>query len=712
MDAAAESWGMNWPEVPFLHGDIRRISAQCIRGQIGDAQIALLAGGPPCQGFSTLGSKQSGDPRNTLVAQFARLAEDLKPQAVLVENVKSISTMYGGRYMEFLIESFASAGYSLEMRVLDAASYGTPQFRQRAFFVGFRDGRRFDWPAPTHGPAGNDDFLTVWDAIGDLVDKGSRIPNHQALNHSDVVKARYRLIPEGGRLPNPEDLPPEIRRRNFGNTYKRLARNAPSLTMVPGNNAFPIHPVLDRSLTPREAARLQGFSDDVRFAGDRRTQCILVGNAVPPPLAQAIGLTIRKGLDSEPLVDVTASSPEEVLTRRSIESLLGMGSLEALPASQGFVDLFAGAGGFTIGFARAGLRPLVSADWNDNVRDTHERNFPSIPYVHGDLASDAVQSSVASLVHEPPFAVVGGPPCQGFSIFGRRRFVDSRGHDPMTDARNDLVFTYVELVEQLNPMWVVFENVPGFPSLADGWYRDQLIERLRAAGYSEVDWRILNAADYGVPQLRRRFVLIANREGLVIPWPKRKFFAQPKEWQSPHSTVGSVISDLAEEDSYQRFLNHVPMKHKPLLVERLRYIPEGGRLDVDALPARLRKGYRTASVKNYSHIWKRLHRDQPSITMVPGHNAFPIHPWLDRSLTVREAARIQTFPDELEFVGSRQEQCIQAGNAFPPMLAEVIANSLIKVTVNGWKRGLVPTDALYRLIEISSDTTVPEEEVG
>jgi DNA (cytosine-5)-methyltransferase 1 len=123
------------------------------------------------------------------------------------------------------------------------------------------------------------------------------------------------------------------------------------------------------------------------------------------------------------------------------------------------------------------------------------------------------------------------------------------------------------------------------------------------------------------------------------------------------------------------------MRHKPLLVERYKYIPEGGRLDVEALPSELKKGYRTDKVKNYSHIFKRLHRNQPSLTMVPGHNAFPIHPWLNRALTVREAARIQTFPDDMLFLGSRQEQCIQVGNAFPPLLAEVLGNNIKKLLV-------------------------------
>jgi DNA (cytosine-5)-methyltransferase 1 len=141
------------------------------------------------------------------------------------------------------------------------------------------------------------------------------------------------------------------------------------------------------------------------------------------------------------------------------------------------------------------------------------------------------------------------------------------------------------------------------------------------------------------------------------------------------------------------------MNHKPLLVERYKYIPEGGRLNVDKLPPHLKAGYRTDEVKNYSHVFKRLNRNLASGTMVPGHNAFPIHPWLNRALTVREAARLQTFPDEIEFMGPRQEQCIQVGNAFPPLLAEAIAINIEKAEINGWFPGRVPPQVYNQIVE-------------
>jgi DNA (cytosine-5)-methyltransferase 1 len=243
------------------------------------------------------------------------------------------------------------------------------------------------------------------------------------------------------------------------------------------------------------------------------------------------------------------------------------------------------------------------------------------------------------------------------------------------------------------------ENVPGLANLDDGLLLQELLKEFRSIGYTQLEYKVLNAANYGVPQLRKRLIIIGNRTGHIIPWPKKKFFEKPHDWQKPYRTVGEVIMDLSTSKSYEKFSCHVPMNHKPLLVERYKLIEEGKKLDVSKLPDNMKQGYRTDDVKNYSHVFKRLSRKKPSTTMVPGHNAFPIHPTLNRALTVREAARIQTFPDELEFQGSRQEQCIQVGNAFPPLLAEILANSIRKAEVNKWFPGQVPPSAWYSLLE-------------
>ncbi|MCH9051988.1 MAG: DNA cytosine methyltransferase [Proteobacteria bacterium] len=688
----------NWPKSPFLRKDVRQTSAEDLLGLAKGRKPDLLAGGPPCQGFSTLGDKLSSDPRNDLFNAFLRLARELDPALILIENVKALTTMYGGRFAEWIKRELKSQGYEVHQAVLNTADYGAPQIRHRAIFIGTRLDGEFEFPPPSHGPEGSLPHSTVGESIFDLEDKGEEVPNHIPLNHSPRVIARYQLIPEGGRLPPPEELPLEIRRKNFGNTYKRLHRHQPSLTMVPGNNAFPVHPTLDRSLTPREAARLQTFPDDFVFTGDRRNQCILVGNAVPPVLARALG----EALLSHVSVSQRASKSRKRITIRACRpgQVVPFATATNAPEQDGFVDLFSGAGGFTIGFARAGWHPLLGVDLNPNVANTHRANYAGVPFIEGDLADASTFKAVTlNFSGREIGAVVGGPPCQGFSIFGNRRFVNSRGYDPHRDDRNKLVFAFVEIVRAIQPRWFVMENVPGVVSLDNGRFLGALLDDFTDCGFDRIEWRVLNAANYGVPQLRKRVVVIGNRTGHVIPWPKKKFFEYPADWQKPYRTVGETITDLATDWSYSHHTCHVPMRHKPLLVERYKYIPEGGRLNIDSLPEHLRTGYRTDRVKNYSHVFKRLHRDRPSITMVPGHNAFPIHPWLDRALTVREAARIQTFPDEVEFKGSRQEQCIQAGNAFPPLLAELIANNIRKAERNGWYPGRVPASAYYALIE-------------
>jgi DNA (cytosine-5)-methyltransferase 1 len=516
--------------------------------------------------------------------------------------------------------------------------------------------------------------------------------SHIVLRHSKTVTRRYELIPEGGRLPAPQFLPEDIRRRNFGNTYKRLHRNRPSLTLVPGNNAFPIHPTLNRSLTPREAARLQSFPDDYVFAGTRAEQCKLVGNAVPVLLSQRLGEQVMRHLQhvsSHSGSEIVSASHTEQLNLPIICPSLSRGSNGHLdgrldadgPARAGAtaISLFTGVGGLQLGFVRAGFQIVASFDRKSIVERNHRINFPAIPHFKADLAALTPKALQEHLGGRRIDAVFGGSPCEGFSIFGKRRFVNTRGHNPDHDPRNELAIKFISLAVSLKPKIIFLENVKGLLSAPRGasTYSDSICARLRREGY-RVEHRIVNCADYGVPQLRERLILVAILGRLPFEWPKAKFFAEPKGWQRPYATVADVITDLMDSSTQSQEFSHVPMQHKELVVERYRLIPPGGKLPVSSLPARLRRGYRTTSVKNYSQIYRRLPSDQPSPTLVPGHNAFPVHPTLHRTLTVREAARIQTFPDTMRFIGTRQQQCMLVGNAVPPILAEVFAQALLK----------------------------------
>ena len=313
-EESAETMARNFPKVPFICKDIRQIEPDEILAATGGVRPDIFIGGPPCQGFSVMGDKNSADPRNTLFESYVRLVGALKPKCFVFENVKGIKTMFGGRYLKIVANSFADIGYDIHLKVLNAKDYGVPQSRQRVIIVGTLLPGPFNFPAPSDKGVGKlHAYKNVGEAIGDLVKKDSSFPNHIPLDHGDIVIQRYKLIKEGGKLPPPEELPEEIRRGNFGNTYVRLDRKKVATTMVPGNNAFPVHPTLNRSLTPREAARIQSFPDEVIFSGPRKEQCKLVGNAVPPLMSAHIAKSVLKHLENKE----SSSSTDLYLSRYS-----------------------------------------------------------------------------------------------------------------------------------------------------------------------------------------------------------------------------------------------------------------------------------------------------------------------------------------------------------------------------------------------------------
>lgn len=287
---------VNFPELPFEQMDVSKIDKAFYKKR-NISDVDVLIGGPPCQGFSTIGARASSnqekrlkyDIRNNLIGHFIEQVRILKPKYFLMENVRGLTTYKGGDFFTDVLEEFNSLkGYTVNYKILNAVDYGVPQSRQRTFVFGNRIGYDInDFPEPDHFENGvnGSKYKTVQYAIGDLVGKEHNFPNHVPLVHGEINIQRYKLIPEGGRMPE-DKLSPELYRKNFGSTFKRLHREKPSLTMVPGHNAFPIHPILNRSLTVREAARIQTFSDDITFVGNRQAQCIQVGNAVPPLFAK------------------------------------------------------------------------------------------------------------------------------------------------------------------------------------------------------------------------------------------------------------------------------------------------------------------------------------------------------------------------------------------------------------------------------------------
>jgi DNA (cytosine-5)-methyltransferase 1 len=296
----------NFSHIPFINRDISLISIKEIKSYVSGI-VDIIIGGPPCQGFSTIGNRVSSDPnkrnksdsRNNLVHAYARIVSNIKPKFIVMENVKGILTMKGGRYLETVLSELRSAKYNVDYKLVNVADYGIPQIRERVIILGNRLGLPVTFPEPTHSDNPEDVLLpwnTCWSVLCDLESLNDNPEfNHVALKHTPTNIERYKLIPEGGRLPE-SSLPPELYRKNFGNTYKRLNKNRPALTMVPGNDAFPIHPTLHRSLTVREAARIQTFTDTIIFEGNRRQQGHQVGNAVPPMFSELLAKFIVQQL--------------------------------------------------------------------------------------------------------------------------------------------------------------------------------------------------------------------------------------------------------------------------------------------------------------------------------------------------------------------------------------------------------------------------------
>jgi DNA (cytosine-5)-methyltransferase 1 len=336
------------------------------------------------------------------------------------------------------------------------------------------------------------------------------------------------------------------------------------------------------------------------------------------------------------------------------------------------IDLFSGAGGLTIALRESGFDVVLANEINHRFAETHSYNFPEIPMIEQDIKELTVEEIHEHIGDTEVDLVVGGPPCQGFSIFGKRRFVNTQGYEPKTDPRNQLVYEYIRIVKELRPKFFFMENVKGFTNLDNGLFLEEVKKQFAELGYKNIWWKIVCAADYGVPQERYRMFMIGNRMGIDFEGPEKTHFPIDSGRYPEYSTVGDAIMDLVGKEN--QIANHVPLAHKPVVAARYGYVKEGCKLNVDDLPPELalatRRDSKTGKVANYSHVYKRLSRKLPSTTMVPGHNAFPIHPTLNRTLTAREAARIQTFPDTHIFFGTRQEQCIQVGNAVPPKMAE------------------------------------------
>ena len=343
------------------------------------------------------------------------------------------------------------------------------------------------------------------------------------------------------------------------------------------------------------------------------------------------------------------------------------------------IDLFAGVGGLSYGFMQAGFDVVLANEIDEIIAMSYSKNHPQTKMINKDITKLDIEKTFKTYKNKID-VIVGGPPCQGFSQKGKRKTIH--------DKRNFLFRYYFKVVDYIKPKYFLIENVPNILTAENGLFKNEIVNLFESIGYS-VNCAILKASDYGVPQDRRR-AIIMGRQGNVKP-------NLPKS-TNELVTIYDAISDLeylnsGEGEERQKYLmppkskyqkvmrknskflyNHVATKHSVSAIEKLKMIPPGSGKEV------LPKSMLTKSI--YSGTWSRMLYDEQSVTITtrfdtPSSGRFT-HPILNRCITVREAARIQSFPDDFVFYGSKNSQMKQVGNAVPPKLGKAIAEEILE----------------------------------
>lgn len=360
------------------------------------------------------------------------------------------------------------------------------------------------------------------------------------------------------------------------------------------------------------------------------------------------------------------------------------------------VDLFSGAGGFSVGLRKAGFSISFAVDsWAPAV-DTYRLNFDH-PVLQEDLARTTADALWAK-AGEPPQAldlVVGGPPCQGFSI---------QRIGPDSDHRNHLVMEFGRLVLDFAPRMFIMENVPGILGRRGEELVAEFHAQMLAGGYDLYALKA-NAAEFGVPQTRKRVFFCGWKRGELEPFP----FPVPSHSPEEYVTVWEAIGDLPKPPS-----DHSPAPDDPLHrrmrlsaknLERLRHIPPGA--GFESLPERLRVDCHKAGAERIGHrnVYGRLHPDEPAGTITARFDSFTrgkfAHPHEDRNISLREGARLQTFDDDFTFAGTQEEIAALIGNAVPPRFAQVLAEAAAAHLTGKNVQGQIPASSPATGIQLS-----------
>ena len=346
------------------------------------------------------------------------------------------------------------------------------------------------------------------------------------------------------------------------------------------------------------------------------------------------------------------------------------------------IDLFSGAGGMSIGAIAAGIDVKVAVEIDKYAAITYKINHPNTKLFNDDVRNVKINGHCKTGKNDVKI-LFGGPPCQGFSTSNQK----TRNKE---NENNWLFKEYFRLTKEQNPDWVIVENVKGIVETENGFFFEKIIKELKKLGYTS-NYAILNAADYGVPQIRNRVFIVGSLHGIKYEFPQII--------TKKHITVNEAISDLPvlksganyleldykceAKNKYQislrkkskKAVNNFVTVNSELVLKRYKHIPQGG--NWQHIPSKLMENY-TDYTRCHTGIYHRLKDNDPSVVIGNYRKNMLIHPTENRGLSVREAARIQSFPDTFHFYGSIGFQQQQVGNSVPPLLAKAVFEKILK----------------------------------
>jgi len=338
------------------------------------------------------------------------------------------------------------------------------------------------------------------------------------------------------------------------------------------------------------------------------------------------------------------------------------------------IDIFSGCGGMTTGASLAGIRVKYAVELDHSSALTYSTNHASVSMQNIDIRK--FKTEFLKLPKGQSTVLFGGPPCQGFSKSNQK----TRNKQ---NENNWLFMQFLRLSNQIKPDWIVFENVGGFSESLEGFFFEETLSSFKKMGYTTSPF-LLDASNYGVPQNRKRVFIVCSLDGIIIEKPKQKLkkinvgealfdlpeikngakFSELPYKQEPHSTYAKVMRGKLKEST-----NHFVTQNSEEVIKRYDHVPQGG--NWKNIPIKLMQSYKDVS-RCHSGIYHRLDELKPSVVIGNYRKNMLIHPRENRGLSVREAARLQSFPDDYIFKGALVDQQQQVGNAVPPLLAKSV----------------------------------------